>query len=319
MTYASGSLIVPSDYNNFVGSNPSSTINAINTVWATGSGSAGYGQTPLSQAAASAGLVTATQWASLINTLNSILTHQSGSGSGIGAVTSGQTISYLSTLSSSITTAYNNRLTFATNAAAVVGTSFTSPFTNVSTAAPANTAAFGTRASFTSGDAARYFFNSGGRLKFSCSGTVVTATSRSNEIAFLLANLGGVALFGANTNGGRLGTKNDTENANVLTVGYHTASHNANTLIVAITSVQTSYTSDTANITANVNGTIGSNNDNGKNVDFWINVTTGTGSSGGTQLTDNYSVNVIRSIDVSYPETTNLSNTWGAVTITQLN
>ena len=83
MTISSGGLIQATDYNTFVGTSPSATTNTINTVWAVGSGSAGYGQTALSQVS-SAGTVTATQWASLINTLNSILTHQSGSGSGIG-------------------------------------------------------------------------------------------------------------------------------------------------------------------------------------------------------------------------------------------
>ena len=105
MSYAQGGLIEASDYNTLTGgSTASSTPNRLNTVWSTGSGFAGYGQTAVANVAVS-NTVTATQWASLINSLNSILTHQSGSGSGISAPTAGVKIDYLSTLQSSINTA----------------------------------------------------------------------------------------------------------------------------------------------------------------------------------------------------------------------
>ena len=87
MSYSQGGLIAATDYNNFL-----TGTNQLNTVWGTGVGTAGYGQTALSTVSAG-GTVTAAQWASLINTLNSALTHQSGSGSGLSAPTAG-TVSY---------------------------------------------------------------------------------------------------------------------------------------------------------------------------------------------------------------------------------
>ena len=102
MAYSQGGLIAASDYNNFLNGS-----NQLNTVWSTGTGDTGYGQTALSTVATS-GTVTATQWATLINTLNNALTHQQGSGSGLGAPTTGATIAYLSSLSGSINTAYTN-------------------------------------------------------------------------------------------------------------------------------------------------------------------------------------------------------------------
>lgn len=331
MAYSQSGLIEAADYNNFIGSSPSSTANTINTVWAVGSGSAGYGQTALTTVSV-AGTVTATQWASLINTLNSILTHQSGSGSGISAVTAGSTINYLSTLSTNINTSYTNRLNFASNAAVVAGTSQTTvwsgtianPGSNPPTAGTARTAiyrSFGIRAAFGSADQARYFFNSGGRFKLNCSGTQnASTTGRTNEIISMLGFLGGVATFGANTNGGRTGT-GGTLGTNATTIGYHTSTYNSNVTLVSVTSTTANYTSDTGNIYVNCNGTQGSNNDKGLNVDFWINIASTSGTDGTTGtfgFDDSYGVNVIRSIDVSYPETTNLSNTWGAVTITSL-
>lgn len=315
MAYSLGGLIAAPDYNNFVGTSPSSTVNTINTVWAVGSGSAGYGQTPLSTVS-TAGLVTATQWATLINTLNSILTHQAGSGSGISAVTAGQQINYLSTLSTSISTAYTNRLTFASNSAAIAGSALSTAWTSATTTSTL-TRAFGARAAFASADQARYFFNAGGRLKFNCSGTQnASTTGRTNDVISMLGFLGGVGLFGANTNTGRSGT-GGTLNTNDTTKGYYTGTYNANVTLVAITSTTAAYTSDTASIAVSMNGTQGTNNDMGLNVDFWITLNS-TQGTGGVSFDDSLGVNVIRSIDVSPPEVTNLTNTWGTVTVTAL-
>lgn len=315
MAYSQGGLIEAIDYNNFVGTSPSSTVNTINTIWAVGSGSAGYGQTAISQVTVGS-IVTATQWASLINTLNSIRTHQSGSGSGISAVTAGQRIDYISTLSSNISTSYTNRLTFASNSAVTAGINQTTAWTSATTSSTL-TRSFGIRAAFASADRARYFFNAGGRLKLNCSGTQnASTTARTNATINLLTYLGGIALFSANTNGGRTGT-GGTVGTNNTAIGYHTSTYGSNVSVVAVTSTTTSYTTDTASIAVNCNGTQGSNNDKGLNVDFWINLSS-TAGAGALSFDDSLGVNVIRSIDISYPETTNLTNTWGTVTISSL-
>jgi len=317
MSYSQGGLIAAADYNTFAGTSPSSTTNTINTVWAVGSGSAGYGQTALSQVSVSS-TVTAAQWASLINTLNSILTHQSGSGSGISAPTAGTTINYLSTLNTNITTAYTNRLNFNSNAAVTTGTALPTTWTSATTSSTL-TRSFGARATFASADQARYFFNAGGRLKFNCSGAQsASTTARTNAAIALLTDLGGVGLFAANTNAGRTGT-GGTVGTNATTVGYHTSTFNSNVTLVSVTSTTASYTSDTASITVITNGTQGSNNDHGPNVDFWITLNSTSGANAGSlSFDDSLGITVTRSIDVSYPETTNLTNTWGTVTITAL-
>ncbi len=45
MTYAQFGLIQAADFNTLVGGNPTTTVNTLNATWATGGGSAGYGQT----------------------------------------------------------------------------------------------------------------------------------------------------------------------------------------------------------------------------------------------------------------------------------
>lgn len=317
MTYAQGSLILAADYNGLVGTTTSTTANQINTVWAVGSGSAGYGQTAITNVS-QLGTVTATQWATLINTLNSILTHQAGSGSGVSAVTAGQTIAYLSAVNTGVTTAYTNRLNFSSNSAAIVNGSQSTAWTSATTISTL-TRSFGIRAAFATADQARYFFNAGGRFKLNVSGTQnASTTARTNAAIALCTDLGGVGLFAANTNAGRTGT-GGTLGTNATTIGYHTSTYGANVTLVSVTSTTASYTSDTATITVSTNGTQGANNDKGTNVDFWINMSSTSGANaGGLSFDDSLGVNIIRSIDVSYPEVTNISNTWGAVTITSL-
>jgi len=331
MSYAQGGLIEAADYNTLVGTDPSSTVNRVNTVWAIGSGSAGYGQTAISQVAAT-NTITATQWATLINNLNSIRTHQSGSGSGITAVTSGNKIDYLSTLTTQIASAYTNRLSFASNSAvsAAVGGSLSTAW-SVSVSNPGGnppaggssvtsvTRAFGARCAFASADQARYFFNAGGRLKLNLRGTQHASTSaRTNEIISLLGFAGGVATFGANTNGQRTGS-GATVVANDSTKGYYSSTFNSNNTIIDITSTTTNYTSDKIYVYVNPNGNQGSYNGNGTNVDFWVVMTTYSGGDNSTySFDDSFGVNVIRTVDVSYPETTNLTNSWGSVTVSAI-
>lgn len=324
MAYSQGGIIEAADYNGFVNGS-----NKLNTVWSTGTGDAGYGQTALSAVSVN-GVVTASQWASLINTLNNATIHQTGSGTGISAVTAGSKIDYLTTLSSNISSAYTNRLTFASNAAVTAG----SPLSTAWTATIANpggnpptggssqttlTRAFGARAAFASADQARYFFNAGGRLKLNLSATQNSSTTgRTNEIIALTGFLGGVGLFAARTNGGRTGT-GGTLGTNNTAIGYHTSTYGANVTLVSVTSTTTNYTSDTGSISVNCNGTQGANGDKGLNVDFWVSLSSTSGSDNTTySFDDSFGVNIVRTIDISYPETTNLSNSWGTVSISSL-
>jgi len=313
MSYSQGGKIDAADYNAFLNGS-----NQLNTVWSTGTGDSGYGQTALS-AVSQGGTITATQWATLINTLNSTLTHQSGSGSGISAVTAGSKIDYISSLSTQINAAYTNRLAFATAGATTTGSALSTAWTSASTGTTVS-GTWGARCAFASGDAARYFFNAGGRLKFNVSATQNASTSaRTNEIIALAGFMGGVATFGQRTNGGRTGT-GGTLGTNDTAKGYWNTTASTNTTLVSMTSTTAAYTSDTGSIYVNINGTQ-SNGGTGTNVDFYVtmNSTSGSNGPGGTYTFDDaFGVNVIRSIDIIYPESTNLTSSWGTPTISAL-
>ena len=317
MTYAQGGLIQATDYNTLAGSNTSITGTDVNSVWAWGANSRGYGQTAVASVSASS-TVTATQWASLVNTLNSANTHINNTGSGLTANTAGQLIGFSGGLQTKINGINSDRLLFASNAAATVNVSSLAAYaawTSTTTSATL-TRAFGLKATFSNGaDAARFFFNAGGRMKFNISATA-DAVARSVAAKAVVDNLGGVALFGANTNAGRTGS-GGTLGTNNTALGYYTAPFNANTTIVSTTSTTASYTSDTGTIAVRPNGSQGSFNGNGDSIDFWatINSTQGTGA---LSFNDSLNLTVTVTLDISWPETTNLSNTWGAVVVTRL-
>jgi len=317
MAYSQGGLIAATDYNGFVGTSPSSTANTINTVWAVGNGQYGYGQTALNQVSAT-GLVTAAQWASAINTLNSIKTHQTGSGTGISAPTAGGLISYLSTFSGAINTAYSSHLSFNTQGSTTTGSGSNASF-SIGSDATYNAVYANRTVTFASADQARYFFNAGGQINLVITGVSNNdGTNRSTDAVNTIGTyLGGVSAFRATTNGGRTGT-GGTANTNNTSFGYYNLATSATTTHQVTTSSGT-YSSDYAYVqfkTNSING--GGNGDYGSVITIslgYYSAHNSTGSDTTTVTNDTINVTVSHRIDVVYPETTNLSNTWGTVTI----
>ena len=158
MTYTAGQLIQAADYNGFVSSNAAN----VNGIWSTGSGDYGYGQTAISTVSA-AGTVTATQWATLVNTLSSIGSQQNTSIVPRTAPTTGVLISILPTINTDIT-----NLTSLRNNAVAVGAQYTGwTGTNSQTAGASGATwsiTFTNTVTSATANAARYFFNAGGMI-----------------------------------------------------------------------------------------------------------------------------------------------------------
>lgn len=180
MTYASGGLIQATDYNGFV----STTANAnVNDVWSTGSSDKGWGQTALATVGA-IDTVTATQWASLVNTITSMGAQSNTAITARTAPTAGSTIAILAALNTDLTNITTNR-----NNAAAVGTQYTAwTGTNSKTAATSGnpwTITFTNTVTFASADAMRYFFNAGGLIKLDVSKTATgnTGDPEWNDLA----------------------------------------------------------------------------------------------------------------------------------------
>ena len=309
MAYSSGGLIAAADYNGFVGTSPSSTANTINTVWAVGNAQYGYGQTPIGTVSG-AGLVTATQWASAVNTLNSIRTHQSGSGSGISAPTAGTVANYLSTFSTQIASGYTNATTAATQGTTTTGSVF-SPVVSAANDVTYN-ATFATRTvTFASADQARYFFNAGGQINIVI--TSVTnndATARSTDAVNTIGTyFGGMSAFKATTNGQRTGTGGTLAGGGYVS-GYYSLTTGYQT-IAQVTTSSATYSTDYVQLQTKYSGTLGSNGDKSPQITFILNYF----SSHTTGFNDTLNVTVNHRVDIVYPETTNLSASWGTATV----
>ena len=107
MAYAQFGLIQATDFNTLVGGNPTATANTLNATWATGSGTAGYGQTAVANVTVGA-TVAASSWNSLVtNTANSA-THQGSSITSVTAPTAGATVTFLSAVPTNLQTIYTN-------------------------------------------------------------------------------------------------------------------------------------------------------------------------------------------------------------------
>jgi hypothetical protein len=194
MTYSSGGLIQATDYNGFV----STTVGVnINDVWSTGASDKGYGQSAISTVSA-AGTITATQWATLVNTLSSLGSQTGTTLTARTAPTAGTLISVLAAVNTDITNVTTNR-----NNAVAVGSQFTGwTGTNAKTAATSGatwTITFTNTVTFASAAAARYFFNGGGLIKLDVSKTATGALGDPewNDLANTLC--GDIYISGAGT------------------------------------------------------------------------------------------------------------------------
>jgi hypothetical protein len=170
MTYSSGGLIQATDYNGFADTTAGANVNGI---WATGATDKGWGETALGTVSA-AGVVTATNWASLVNTISSMGSQTGTSITARSAPVTGNLIQILAALNTDLTNITTNRAN-----AVAVGTQFTAySGTNSKTGATSGATwsiTFVNTVTFASANAARFFFNGGGLIKIDVSKTATGA------------------------------------------------------------------------------------------------------------------------------------------------
>lgn len=156
MTYSSGGLIQATDYNGFASTGASN----VNDIYGTGSLDKGYGQTAVATVSAGA-TVTAAQWTSLFSTITTIANHQGTSITALTNPSAGQTISYVSAVSGDVSAIYALP---ARNNAAAVGTTITASGVATRSTGWSTSLTATHTITFASANAARYFFNAGGRI-----------------------------------------------------------------------------------------------------------------------------------------------------------
>ena len=309
MSYAQFGLIQASDFNTLAGGNPTTTSGTINAVWATGGTNAGYGQTAVANVSAG-GTVTASDWANVVNNTANSASHQGTSITSVTAPSSGGTVTYLSAVPTNLTTIYTSRL----NAASQGSTSANA----VSTVATWSDKAVWTHTvTFANGDAARYFFNSGGQLKVTCShptgtginlllnnlasnvGTVVMSSPTSGSVTIASTSYNGITKVGG---GGNAPTVSTNTGYYALTIS------NVSVFTQTASTGPSGYLSTNINVTVKSNGTQGSNGDAGSVITIyttWDEIPNGLVVASGSTTT----------VTAQAPETTYLGNSWGSITV----
>jgi len=310
MSYAQFDLIQATDYNTLVGTNPNTTSGTLNTVWSTGGTTAGYGQTALATVAV-AQTVGATEWANLVNRTSNSATHQGTTITSVTAPVAGNVVTFVSAIPTNLTTIYNSRLNAATQGATTANTA-----TFGSTWSAALT--FTHTVTFANGDAARYFFNSGGQLKLTCSNPNSTAginllfnnlCSNVGTVAMSAPTSGSVTISGVSYNG--ITKVGGGGNAPTISSGsgyYAMTTSNATVFTQTASTGPSGYLGTFIRVIAKSNGTQGSNGDAGSVVTLytiWDEVPDGLVVGTGSAVT----------VTAQAPETTNLANSWGTITI----
>jgi hypothetical protein len=311
MAYAQYGNIAAVDYNALVGGNPNTSSGTLNTVWATGGTTAGYGQTALGNVTVGT-QVYAADWANLVNKTANSASHQGTSITTVTAPAAGGTITYLSAIPTNLTTIYAPRLNAATQGSTVANTAtLGTTWTQAAT--------FTHTVTFANGNAARYFFNAGGQLKVTCAhanstaginllfnnlasnvGTVVLSAPSTGT-----ATISGVSFTGVTKIGGGGNAPTTLPNNGYFAL----TTSNANIFTQLASTGPSGYLSTFIRVIAKSNGTQGVNGDAGSVITLYTvwdeipdGLTVGTGSS--------------TTVTVQAPETTYLANTWGTIAVT---
>lgn len=323
MTYTAGGLIQATDYNGFASTTAGANVNII---WGAGSGDAGYGQSTTLSTVSAGGTVTATQWADLVNRISTIASHQGTTITARTAPVAGNTIAILAAVNTDITNCYNNR-----GNASISGSQFTSwtgtssKTTSTGSGSSAWTITFTHTVTFANAASARYFFNSGGRIKWETSKTSTgnLADAEWNDLANTLVGdifitggtltqtIAGTAYTGTTKSGGT-----GTPTTLATTTGFYDLTTTPVTIYKQFADTAP-YTGQYIQIDASVNA--------GATVmtltTTWVDPGgSGTGSSdvisGGTATTG-ITFGTAPATVVTYfnPETTYLTNTWGTPTV----
>lgn len=206
MTYVTGQLIANGDYNTFAtGSSngvANNTVPNVNTFWGVGQGNKGYGQTTTLSPVTTGTLVTAAQWSGLMNKITASANHQNTAITPITSPVTGNKVAALSALSGDLSSVWNAVGNVASLTNAATGSIALSSANNNQWV---SSVVFTITATFSSGNAARYFFNAGGNIQLAFAHSPVTSNAGNTSMQNLAAACGTTAVamaYAKTTNGG---------------------------------------------------------------------------------------------------------------------
>jgi len=328
MAYSAGGLIEASDYNTFVGN----TTAGLNRVWSTGSGDAGYGQTNIGTVSAAA-TVTATNWATLVNSIAAAASHNGTTITSRTAPVTGDLIAILAAVNTDITNITTNRGN-AVASGTTIGTfsGSVSKTTATGSGQSAWTITFTQTVTFASADAARYFFNAGGivRLLYNKTSTGTDADPDWNTLSQQTGSINFTGRVNATTNTisgqaytgtTRIGGSGGTQTTLATTTGfYNLTPGGAAVTIFQLNNASAPYTPDfiRTQVALNAGGTVLTfttlwSDDGSSGAGTSANISGGTDTtSPATSITGTAPTTLLNLIP---PSTTHLTASWGTPTI----
>jgi hypothetical protein len=325
MTYSSGSVIQDRDYNNFVwGDNTGSgTMNINNNLYYLyGPGRADrginqslndilpglpggtFGSTGTLTKVTSPQTITATQWIGFFSALNRLRYYQEGTGGNVTLSVPpavGSTISVQALLNTKLTSAnawYSSPTP--SNGIAVTSASDTKAVNvNYSNYAGTIVRTYKRTITWDTGDHARWFFNSGGRVRLSITGETVGTSDRSSAMVSTLQQMGECFVSGYNLS---IFTGNDAASNPGAGLGYWGLG-TTNKQIGSNTLGAGTYSDSFCTAFARVIDTAGNGSDNGavgKTLEITVTVSSGFGGTGTLTAwaTDTLNINLSMSIDI---------------------
>ena len=296
MAYQQGDTITATDYNNFVAN--------VNVVIGTGTGDQGYGLNEVATVSVGS-TITATQWNNLLTGLQNGANHQGTTlTNASNSVTTGGNILSLSNLGADITLINTNRLNAAGGnmSTGIAGTSSTR------TTAWSGQVQHAFTVTYASANAARHFFNSGGKIKFAFSRSGGSSTNQNTSWTNQLSDLGTVS-FAAN--GTTIsGTSQGGNGANGSRGFYQLTGSNQE--ILNTTSSASDYTANDIDIQALVSGavitfTISFNDDHAAETGTYTGGGLGSAPNEGTGWTGSDSVDGTLSSTITFDKADNAS------------
>jgi hypothetical protein len=310
MTYAQYGKIEATDYNvTLVGANISNVANRLNTVWSVGNNNAGYGQPDVGNVTVG-NRVNHIEWGNLINTTANVAVHQNSSIISVTPPVTGDKIVYTSNIPTNLTTIYTNRLN--------ANSQGSTDFLNTTNTTPNNwngKLLITQTATFANGDAARYFFNSGGQLSISCShpsgpNTIdATLNALASDVGniFLSSPVSGTATIASTAYNGITKIGGGGNSSISTNTGYYALTTSNVTILTQTSTIDSS----TIQIITNSNGTQGSYYDAGNVITFYTTWQESPSAFNRFIVAPNTNTR----LTVNYPSTAIIANTWGNVAL----
>jgi len=302
LAYQTGDLILDDHYNGFANTN---SPNNVNKIWGTGNGTYGYGQSNTVSTVSAGGTVQASQWNTLLSRMQSIGDHQGTNmtTADSGQLVTGDPVQAILEISTDITSFGNNRY----NVAAANLTASSDPnsvnrtFTGSWTTNTIHEVSF----TFASSDAARFFFNAGGKITHVWNLSGHTSDDKANEWVDLFNTKAATFTFSGNNDSlSGSGTQDTDKNE-----GFWSSDTDGTYAVYQKQFADSSpYTTNFCQWEVKVTGTAGDNGGKGEVITIKATAKDDAADSSDDAALDQVDGNLTSSWTFSKPNTTQLNN-----------